>query len=621
MTIKLINSFAFAIACFTAVQEALAQSELPPVLPWSGKSEEVVAGANDRWITRAELTDFKTTPDYAETMRWYKKLADASPLISMTSIGKSAEGREIYMLIASTDKNTDAEALRKSDKPLLLAQAGIHAGEIDGKDAGMLLLRNIAFGKDKVLLDKVNFLFIPILNVDGHERASIWNRPNQRGPENMGYRTNAQNLNLNRDYTKLDTKEIRAVLNVINSFDPDLYMDIHVTDGADYQYDITYGNIGKEGYSPAISDWLENILTPTVNKDLSEMGHIPGPLVNAFDDRDFSKGMIGFTGSPRFSHHYGNLRHLPAILVENHSLKPYRQRVLGTYVLLRNILAIMGEKGHSLQAAIESDKMRREASIPIAWKVPEREEPMNAKQEKSTKMYIPDDSIDFKGITSRTVHSNVTGGDYVEWLGKPVNQRIAVYKTTQVVSTLSRPTGYWVPVQCSDVIERLKIHGIRMTSLKEGREINVEMYRMRDAKFQPDESGSLPFEGHWQVKAVPVAEKHKHFFPAGSVFVSCDQPLGDLAMILLEPKSSDSFFSWGFFPNIFQRTEYIEAYVMEPLIDKMLRENPALKTEFDQKKANDAAFSKSPYAMMNWFYERTPYYDSRHLLYPVGIQR
>ena len=366
----------------------------------------------------------------------------------MTSIGKSAEGREIYMLIASTDKNTDAEALRKSDKPLLLAQAGIHAGEIDGKDAGMLLLRNIAFGKDKVLLDKVNFLFIPILNVDGHERASIWNRPNQRGPENMGYRTNAQNLNLNRDYTKLDTKEIRAVLNVINCFAPDLYMEIHVTVCADYQYVITYGNIGKEGYSPAISDWLENILTPTVNKDLSEMGHIPGPLVNAFDDRDFSKGMIGFTGSPRFSHHYGNLRHLPAILVENHSLKPYRQRVLGTYVLLRNIFAIMGEKGHSLQAAIESDKMRREASIPIAWKVPEREEPMNAKQEKSTKMYIPDDSIDFKGIASRTVHSNVTGGDYVEWLGKPVNQRIAVYKTTQVVSTLSRPTGYWVPVQC-----------------------------------------------------------------------------------------------------------------------------------------------------------------------------
>ena len=615
-------SILFLLFTLTAgIQKASAQAELPPALPWKGKSEGLIENKSSAWVTRVELSEFKTTPDYEETMRWYRKLADASPLISMISIGKSPEGRDIFMLIASTDKNTTAEALRTSKKPLLLAQAGIHAGEIDGKDAGMILLRNIAFGRDKALLNKVNLLFIPILNVDGHERASLWNRPNQRGPENMGYRTNAQNLNLNRDYAKLDTKEVRAVVEVINKYDPDLYMDIHVTDGADYQYDITYGNIGKEGYSPAISNWLENTMTPAVNKGLSEMGHIPGPLVNAFDDRDFSKGMIGFTGSPRFSHHYGNLRHLPAILVENHSLKPYRQRVLGTCVLLQNILATLGNEGHSLQAAIETDRLRREKSIPVSWKVPEKEETVNAKQEKKAKIYIPDDSMDFKGITSRTIHSDITGTNYVQWLGEPVNQRIAVYKTTQVVASLSRPKGYWIPVQYSEVIDRLKIHGIAMTTLKEGREVKLEMYRMKEAKFQSDESSSLPFEGHWQVKAVPVPEQHTRFLPAGSVFVSCDQPLGDLAMILLEPSSPDSYFSWGFFPHIFQRTEYIEAYVMEPMIDKMLRENPSLKMEFDQKRAEDDSFSKSPYAMMNWFYERTPYYDNRHLLYPVGIER
>ena len=607
-------------AFWTFAHSIFAQAELPPALPWKGKSELLVADKNRKWTTSTELADFNTTPNYLETMRWCRKLAEASPLISMISIGRSPEGRDIFMLIASEEKNTSAKALKLSKKPTLLAHAGIHAGEIDGKDAGMMLLRDIAFGKERDLLHKVNFLLIPILNVDGHERSSAWNRPNQRGPQNMGYRTNALNLNLNRDYTKLDSKEIRAVVEVINQYDPDLYMDIHVTDGADYQYDITFGGIGKEGYSPASSDWIENNMTPLVYRGLTEMGHIPGPLVNAFDERDFSKGMIGFTGSPRFSHHYGNLRHLPSILVENHSLKPYRQRVLGTYVLLQSVLSTLGNEGQKLQKAIDSDRLRREKTIPISWKVPEKTAPSN-NQEQIAKIYIPDDSIDFKGIASKTLKSEITGATYVQWLGQALNQKIAVYKTTEVVSSISRPKGYWIPTQYSDVIYRLKMHGIRMSTLPEGKEMEVEMYRMKEAKFQTEESSSQPFEGHWQVKAVSVPEKHTEFFPAGSVFVSCDQPLGDLVMILLEPASPDSYFSWGFFPQIFQRTEYIEAYVMEPMIEKMLQENTALKKEFNQKMSEDSAFSKSPYAIMNWFYQRTPYYDQRYLLYPIGVQR
>ncbi|MFZ4545082.1 MAG: M14 family metallopeptidase [Saprospiraceae bacterium] len=603
------------------ISTVFSQAELPPALPWKGKSESLIAQAKGPWITAVEKSDFANTPNYEETMNWFKKLADASPLLSMISIGKSPEGRDVFMLIASTDKDISAASLKKSTKPLLLAQAGIHAGEIDGKDAGMMLLRDIAYGPEKALLNTVNFLFIPILNVDGHERSSSWNRPNQRGPENMGYRTNSQNLNLNRDYAKLDTREIRAVVQVINDYDPELYMDIHVTDGADYQYDITYGNIGKEGYSPAISNWLEKVLSPEVNKGLTKMGHIPGPLVNAFDDRDFSKGMIGFTGSPRFSHHYGNLRHLPAILVENHSLKPYNQRVLGTYVLLKNVLEILGIDGHNLQDAINSDRSRREKNIPIDWKVPEKEETIVSKHEKKQKIYVPDDSIDFLGISSRIVHSDATGADYVQWQGKAVQQRIAVYKTTEVVASIRRPKGYWIPVSCSEVIERLKTHGIKMTTFSEPKQVAVEMYRISEPSFKSDESGSLPFEGHWQVKAKSIAETRSQTFPAGSVYVSCDQPLGDLAMILLEPNSPDSYFSWGFFPQIFQRTEYIEAYVMEPLITKMLKDDPSLKEKFEQKKIAEPEFAKSHYAMMNWFYQQTAYFDNRYMLYPIGLEK
>ncbi|MEY2918530.1 MAG: hypothetical protein RIS73_2244, partial [Bacteroidota bacterium] len=314
---RYLKKIQFAICSICITITATAQSILPPAIDWHGKSEALIANANNPWITPAEKSDFVTTPGYAATMAWFKKLAAASPLLTMISIGKSVEGRDIFMIIASTEKNITATALKKSAKPLLLAQAGIHSGEIDGKDAGMMLLRDIAFGNKKSLLDKVNFLFIPILSVDAHERSSAYNRPNQRGPQNQGWRTNAQNLNLNRDYAKLDTKEIRSVIQVMNDYDPVLYMDIHVTDGADYQYDITFGGIGKQGYSNNIRNWLENTYKVAADKDLSAGGHIPGPLLNAFNDRDFSQGNIVTTGGPRFSDSYGDLRHLAAILVEN----------------------------------------------------------------------------------------------------------------------------------------------------------------------------------------------------------------------------------------------------------------------------------------------------------------
>ena len=236
------------IVCFSiSIASATAQNFLPPAIEWKGKSELLIAKAGNAWITPTEKSGFINTPSYKETMDWLKKLDAASPLLRMISIGKSVEGRDINMIIASTEKNITASALKNSAKPLLLVQAGIHSGEIDGKDAGMMLLRDIAFGNKKYLLDKVNFLFIPILSVDAHERTSPYNRPNQRGPQSMGWRTNAQNLNLNRDYAKLDTKEVRAVVKVMNEYDPAMYMDIHVTDGADYQYDITFGGFGIQG--------------------------------------------------------------------------------------------------------------------------------------------------------------------------------------------------------------------------------------------------------------------------------------------------------------------------------------------------------------------------------------
>ena len=241
-------------AFFTILFSPLfAQEIMPPVLPWDGKSKELIVDPSEPWATPFETSGGLESPSYAETMIWLEKLANESAYLTMTNAGISEQGRVIHLVIASLDRDFSASELSTSNKPLVLIQAGIHAGEIDGKDAGMMLLRDIAVGEKKELLTKANILFIPILNVDGHERRSQFGRVNQRGPKEMGWRTNAQNLNLNRDYTKLETAGIKTMANIINKYDPDLYIDVHVTDGADYQYDITYGYVATGGYSPTIS--------------------------------------------------------------------------------------------------------------------------------------------------------------------------------------------------------------------------------------------------------------------------------------------------------------------------------------------------------------------------------
>jgi hypothetical protein len=357
----------FMIACgfiFSSrvFSQASRQAVLPPELPWNGKSQSLIASKNDPWITPAEQSDFTRTPRYDETMKWLQRLAAAAPELKMVSLGKSSEGRDIWMVIASKEHAFTPAALRATGKPILLAQAGIHSGEIDGKDAGMMLLRDMTVaGKKRGLLDKVNFLFVPILSVDAHERFSAYSRINQRGPIEMGWRTNARNLNLNRDYTKLDTPEMQAMIRALNEWDPDLYFDIHVTDGADYQYDITCGYNGKHGYSPAIAAWLDEAWQPTIERDLKMMGHIPGPLIFAANWRDFQQGMVDWTASPRFSNGYGDLRHLPTVLVENHSLKPFKQRVLGTYVMLPMAERMLAEDAQ-LQAAFEQ-KLKADSSF------------------------------------------------------------------------------------------------------------------------------------------------------------------------------------------------------------------------------------------------------------------
>lgn len=593
---------ALLAAVLAVVSPALAAAPwesdfLPPALPWKGKSEKLIVKADDPWITPSEVTGLTGTPSYDETIAWLKKLDAASDLVRMEVFGRTPEGRDLYVVIASKDHDRF-----DPDKPLVLAQAGIHSGEIDGKDAGLMLLRDIAFkGKDG-LLDGANFVFVPIFSADAHERTGPYSRPNQRGPVSQGWRTTAQNLNLNRDYGKLDAPETQAMMGLINRFDPALYLDLHVTDGIDYQYDVTFGFEGEDGTfarSPAIAGWLNTALKPAAYAALKKAGHIPGPLVFAVDDRAPKSGLFVGPSGLRFSNGYGDARHMPTILVENHSLKPYRQRVLGMYVLLEASLKAVAADAAGLRTAIAADRTRRPSEVLAGW----------------TPSATPVGTRGFLGVAYETFRSPVSGRDEVRWLGKPDKApwQEPLFAATATLR-LAPPVAYWAPATKPEIIARLRLQGVQMETLAAPRTVTLSMARLPAAKIAGRAS-----EGHVGVEpGKAVWETRTVMMPAGSVRVPTDQPLGELAVLLLEPESDEGFLAWGFFPEILQRTEYIEGYVIAPLAQRMLDADPALKAEFEAKLAADPAFAADPDARLGWFYERTPYFDDHYLLYPVG---
>jgi len=577
------------------------QPFLPPAPEWDGKSRALLRPATDPWASAFEQDpEHDFSPNYADTRAWFDRLDAASDLIRIEQFGVSPEGRPIYAVIASKDG-----AAFDPKKPVLLVQAGIHPGEIDGKDAGMMLLRDIAFyGKDG-LLDGVNLILIPILSVDGHERSGPYSRPNQRGPRIQGWRNTATNQNLNRDYMKLDQPEMRAVRAFAGKYRPDLYIDVHVTDGIDYQYDVTFGYNGEAGVwsrSPGVARWLDEASKRAVYRALEDQGHIPGELVFAIDDRDPKKGLSDGGLGERFSNGWGSAAHVPTILIENHSLKPHEQRVLGTYVFIQEAMELLAAKGAGLRAAIDKDRALRPAKILANFESEEN----------------PSRVRDFKGILFERYDSAASGGPEIRWLGKPDPEpwKVPFYGSRPTLS-LDRPKAYWVPAYRSDLIERLRIHGVEMETLAAPKTVAVDMLRLRDPKLSPRTN-----EGHVPISVTSVGvERRDWVFPAGSVRISTDQPLGDIVVLLLEPQSSESFFAWGMIPEILNRVEYIEGYAVAPLADRMLAADPALKAAFEAKLAADPTFAADPDARLSWFYERTPFWDDRYLLYPIARER
>lgn len=557
-------------------------------------------------MTTFEKSNYLETDSYEGTIAYAKLLAKQFNEVHYQSIGMTAQGREIPLLIVDENGYTKPKKIRKSGKNIILVESCIHPGEPNGKDAMFLIIRNILTGREyRDLLSDFSFLFIPVLSPDGLADFSPYNRINQNGPKQMGWRVNAQGLNLNRDFTKLDSPELRGFVAMFNQWQPDLFFDTHATDGADYQYVTTYSIEDFGNYDKGISSWLGNVWEPEIKNAMTDLGMPITRYIEFHPWGDPTASLYDQSFSAMFSEAYTTARNCPGILLETHMLKPYKDRVLSTYHMIVETLKI-----------IRNDKANFNNLLTQAKKndLTLKEIPINMQSELNDTIWE-----DFLGYHFDTVHSDITGGWYYAYdPTRPETRKTRRIRSTRPEKTLSVPKEYIIPAQYAEVIDIVKAHGFEMNFLKSEKTLNVSTYRFSNVSFV-----TTPAEGHCRVAHFDAEEITKDItFPKGSAVVKTSQNGIRLLMNLLEPEMQGSLFEWGFFNHVLQRVEYFEIYKMEPMAKAMLAADPFLEDQFKRWKASFPKDKQpSQYAIMNWFYERSPYCDKNYLVYPLGMVR
>lgn len=544
------------------------------------------AASPKEWLTEAERTRWRETGTYQEAVEYHRRLERASKYARMVDMGRTSEGRPLYVLIASRERAFTAAAARRTGKPVVLIQNGIHPGENGGKDAAMMLLRDmLVTGRLAGLLEGATVLSIPVLNADGHENVSAYHRLHENGPERMGFRATALNLNLNRDYMKADAPEMRAFLRLFAEWSPDFLVDNHVTDGGDVEYDVTIATHTEQDIDAEVGAWVKRRYLPELFKRMEGLGHVVGwygaPNV--------------LTAAPRFSTGYAAARNRASLLVETHSLKTFRTRAWSHYDIMRVTLELVGAEGRELARASKAADARMEA-LTAGTEVFLEGEPGG-----ETEPYT------IRRLAAESYTGAASGAAVARYVNRRAPEEVRLNRSLRLRLVKAAPAGYVIPRPWQGLIEMLRAHGLRMETLAREVDGEFETYRFEDVQFAP-----APFEGRFLVrglKARAVSEARR--LPAGSVYVPVAQAAGKVAMHLLEPEAGDSALRWGFMHAIFEQKEYFSDYAFEPYAAKMLEADPGLRREFEAAKLPPGR------ARLAWLYRRSPYQEKTQNAYPV----
>lgn len=556
----------------------------------------------ETWLTPAERSEFQATPSYDETLAFLRRLESALPEMKLEFYGESASGRPMPVVILSSERAFTPAAAQALAKPVVLIQNGIHAGEIDGKDASLMLLRDLAIGRRRDLLTAATLLIVPIYNVDGHERVSPFNRPNQNGPVlGMGFRTTADGHDLNRDYLKLTTPEARNLVRLANAWQPHLLVDTHVTDGVDLDWVITWAVPEPPLLADPLDRWLRKNFPPVLAA-VEAAGHRQGPYVSLLDSQDPTQGFETLVYEPRYSTGYFPLRNRPAILLEAHSHKPYRDRVLATRDFLAALVVQTGRGGLELRSAIAAAGLAVvQQGLPSALP---SEVAVTYARGKAEPYRVP-----FYAWT--TAPSVVSGGEQIHYQPGVVRElEVPWFHRLEVAKSLPRPRGYLVLPGWPEIERRLADHALRFERLPQELELTVSTARLGRPK-----PAAASYQGLTPLSAEVTQASERRLVPAGALWVPADQPDFAVAVQLLEPEAPDSVLSWGLVSGLFEGKEYIDGGALDRFARTELAE-PEVAAEWEKALA-DPAFAADRAARYRWWFARTPWWDEQLGLYPV----
>lgn len=544
--------------------------------------------------------DFKTpyekgngnqTTTYEEMVKFYDDLDKNFESISVVEKGKDDNGELIRVVIFDNSK--------KQNIPVILINNGIHPGEPDGIDATMMLMRDLALGKIKVP-QNTKVAAIEAYNISGMQRRGKFSRANQNGPEEHGFRGNARNFDLNRDFIKNDTENAKAFQEIFHWLKPIYFIDNHVSNGADYQYTFTYISTNKERLGNSLGTYFHKEMQPKLIQNMEKSKILNVPYVNIHGDSP-DDGFPAFMDSPRYATGYTTLFNIPGTVAETHMLKPYQDRVKATYEYMRHSINFVDENYLDI-----SKKMMEELTnyLPnkkyaIRWKLD------------STKYSF----IDFKGYEAGKKPSEISGKPRLFYdRNKPFTRKVKFFDTYKADKEIVIPSYYVIPKSEGKIIENLKRNQIKFKELQSDSLITVESYKITDFKTVKN-----PYEGHYLHFDTQVSSELKtKKFRKGDYLVSTKQSGVKFLLETLEPEAVDSYFNWNEFDGILGQKEYFSDYVFEDTAAELLKTNKALKTAFELKKASDANFAEDGAAQLDWVYKNSEYYEGTVNQYPIN---
>ncbi|RYY71268.1 MAG: hypothetical protein EOO13_03750 [Chitinophagaceae bacterium] len=549
-------------------------------------------------LTRFEKSAGKETATYPEAIEWYKNMDAASSMVLLKTMGLTDAGYPLHLLMISGDGKFDPVQWHLQNKVVIFINNGIHPGEPDGIDASMMLVRDI-INKKVQLPNNVALAFIPIYNIGGSLNRNAYTRANQNGPVEYGFRGNAQNLDLNRDFTKSDSKNARSFVEIFQYLRPDIQVDNHVSDGADYQHTMTLITTQYDKLGAGLGKWVREVFEPKLYSNMAKKGWEMIPYVD-FGATDFSKGMTMFMDPPRYSSGYAALFNTISFMPETHMLKPYKERVQSTFDLMKTFI----EEGSK-----NCDEIKRQRALGLKEWLEQQKIPLKWKADKNISSEIV-----FKGYEADSSKSEATGLSKLFYNhAKPFTRRVQFYHHFTGDAWVTKPKAYVIPAGWWAVIDLLKLNKVQITTLKKDSSIEVSSTKISEYKSYP-----TPYEKHHKNYGVKTTVSLERItFRKGDVIVYLDQPATRYLVEMLEPTGDDSFFAWNFFDGILQQKEGYSDYRWEDLAAEVLKKDKELNQKLEEKKRAEPNFASNSNAILDYIYKNSSYYEKAHLQYPV----